>query len=329
MVYIYEIQVFPKSPVVRVYYSVHPAFLPSSRSSPPSFGKLQPHQANRVLEETAILPLAMEVSLWNWHVTQTRPIKTVHSNFFEQELRKLFLWWRGREDVRLQLWGPQVHLWRESPFERLRLTCREKLRSGECALVWTMDCQWSPCPGSLIWLTPWLCDPKKSPCRLSKSESCFCYWLPSLVSHIPSFSPIACSQPKTKTACDSEIRGVDFSWDCGIPASSEARMHPGWLWTARVCASFSGGIISGAPFQLIRARLRWCPYSHHLPGSSQPFPFFEVFSDTLPHLEPSSSCKWETETKHASPSCVARWSSVQHSAHCIGHTECLCLKATN
>lgn len=92
--------------VVNVYYSVHPAFPPSSRDSLPSFGELQPHQANRVLDKTAILPLAMEAGPGNGHVTQTRPIRTVSCNSFELELRKVFFRWQDREDVRLQFWGP-------------------------------------------------------------------------------------------------------------------------------------------------------------------------------------------------------------------------------
>lgn len=92
---------------VNVYYC--PSSLPpSSRDSLPLFGELQPRQANRVLDETAILPLAMEAGPGNGHVTQTRPIRTVSCNFFELELRKVFFRWQDREDVRLQFWGPPL-----------------------------------------------------------------------------------------------------------------------------------------------------------------------------------------------------------------------------
>lgn len=105
MVYSDEIQMFSKSSVVCITLSIQPSSL-LLEIAPPSSGELQPHQANRVLEETAILPLAREVGPGNGHVTPTRPIRGVSCNFFELEPRKVFLRWQGREDVRLQLWGP-------------------------------------------------------------------------------------------------------------------------------------------------------------------------------------------------------------------------------
>lgn len=62
-----------------------------------------------------------------------------------------------------------------------------------------------------------------------------------------------------------------------------------------------------------------------------PSPFLKSFltpAPTLSHHPPVRGSPGEVETKHASPSCAARRSSVQHWAHCIGCRERLCLKAT-
>lgn len=61
MVYTYETQVFSKSLIMSVYYSVQPALLPSSRNRPFSFGALWSAHSNMVLGETDLLSLAIEV----------------------------------------------------------------------------------------------------------------------------------------------------------------------------------------------------------------------------------------------------------------------------